>query len=490
MTADPSPHAKRLVVRNTLISFGAQVIGTPLSIAVTAITARFLGADDFGELYLALTFTLLGFQFVEFGHGQVLTGNIARDRSKAGELLGASITWRVAATILVFIVLECLTYPLGYSDHFRTVLALATLQCFMQTLSTACQDSIRGFERTDIGALGQIGTQLLNLALVVPALWIGGGILSVLIAQTIGSALILLLVLHAARRIEFGRLAVSYATIKSLVVQGAPFLAFSLALAIQPSVDAMFLSKLCPPEVVGWHAVARRLLGALLIPASLVISALYPTLSRLFITDRAEYDATTRGALHVTSLLAVPIALSCALYPDIGIQIFSKEAFAQAQQNLVLVSFALYLMYITMALGIALLAAKRQKIWAAVQSICVVVSCLLDPALIAWFQEHHGNGGLGIAAAAGISEVLMVAAAIYLSPRGVFSKDIGMALLRTLAAGVAMGLVALLLRRFSSWIAAPFALSTYVVALWALGGLQRDQLALFLSAFRRKRVEI
>jgi O-antigen/teichoic acid export membrane protein len=490
MTTVPTSSAKRLVFRNTLISFGAQAIGTPISILITAITARYLGAEDYGLLYLAFMMTVLGFQFVELGHGQVLTGDIARDRSRAGDLLGASLAWRVIATLLVTLILEALTFPLGYTPRFRLVLALVVVQCFFQALSTACQDSVRGFERTDVGALGQIGTQLLNLALVVPTLMLGGGILGVLAAQALASAVILLLVLRAMKAVGVGRLRATFADVKSLGIRGFPFLSFSLALALQPSADAMFLSQLSPPEVVGWYAVTRRLTGALVLPAAMVIGALYPTLSRLFVTDMREYQLTTRSAVGATTALAVPVALSCALYPDIGVGIFSKEAYAGAQQNLVVVSFTLYLMYLSMPLGIALIAAKRQKVWAAVQSICVVVSCLLDPLLIPWFQARYGNGGLGIAVASGISEVLMVAAAVWLTPKGVLDRSVAITILRALGAGLAMSVIAFALRRTSSFVAAPAALATYVVALWAVGGLGRSQLDALRGALQRKQVAL
>jgi hypothetical protein len=124
-----------------------------------------------------------------------------------------------------------------------------------------------------------------------------------------------------------------------------------------------------------------------------------------------------------------------------------------------------------------------------VQSLCVVVSCVLDPLLIGWFQKNYGNGGLGVAVAAGVSEVLMVGAAIYLSPKGLLNRALGVSIVRAAGAGLAMGLVAFLLRGFSSFIGAPLAVIAYGLALWAVGGLTRAQLETFRAAFRRKRTQ-
>ena len=46
----------RLVLRNTLMLVGAQLLGMPLSIVLNAMMARYLGPEDFGYIYLASTF--------------------------------------------------------------------------------------------------------------------------------------------------------------------------------------------------------------------------------------------------------------------------------------------------------------------------------------------------------------------------------------------------------------------------------------------------
>ena len=68
-------------------------------------------------------------------------------------------------------------------------------------------------------------------------------------------------------------LSVRKAELKSLVRVGMPFVFLNLATALQPNVDAVFLSKLAPAEVMGWFAVSRRLVGVLLFPASALIGA-------------------------------------------------------------------------------------------------------------------------------------------------------------------------------------------------------------------------
>jgi O-antigen/teichoic acid export membrane protein len=481
-----SPNPRRLVLRNTLISLGAQVVGTPLSILLTAVMARYLGASDFGQIYVAWMLASFGFLVVEWGQGAVLTGSVARDRTAAGRLLGTALLWRCVAAVLVYGLLTVGCAVLRYPREFQIVLVLVVAQCLFQSLASACQDTVRGFERTDIGAYGQVAQQLLAAVLVVPTLMLGGRLRGVLVAQAASSALVLAFVWRSLQLVGTGRLAVSRDALKALVVQGTPFMLFSFSMTLQPNVDAVLLSKLAPGEVVGWHAVSRRLIGALVLPASLIVGALYPTLSRLYGEDRSAYTETVRSALRATIVLAVPIALGCALYPDLGVLLYSRKSYGPAQANLVVLSGFLLLMYVSMPLGIAILAAGRQKAWAAAQFLCVIVSSVLDPLLIPWFQARMGNGGLGVCVASVVSEVLMVGAGVWLAPVGFFDRGFARGILRGLCAGGAMTAVAMALSRVTSFVAAPIAVGSYVISLWAMGGLGGQQVALLREALSRK----
>src|SRR3954470_6266845 len=93
----PAQDPRRLVLKNTMILMLGQFLGMPLSMLVTGTLGRYLGAAAYGLIYIAQTQTGLGFLFVDWGQGAVMSGEIARDRSRAGLLLGTLLAWRVMA---------------------------------------------------------------------------------------------------------------------------------------------------------------------------------------------------------------------------------------------------------------------------------------------------------------------------------------------------------------------------------------------------------
>jgi O-antigen/teichoic acid export membrane protein len=240
---------------------------------------------------------------------------------------------------------------------------------------------------------------------------------------------------------------------------------------LQTNVDALLLSKLGSAESVGWHAAARKLVGLLIFPATALINALYPTLCRLHLQDPPAYRATAAGALHLTALAVMPVALSCALFPDVGIRIFSEQSYGPAADNLRILAAYILLVYFSMPLGCALTAAGRQHAWAAAQLACLVVGSMLDVLLIPWFQTHYSNGGLGVCVATLTSEVVMVTVGIRLLPAGVLDRALIRKLLAALLGAACMAGVAWVLRGFNSFVAAPPALAAYGLGVWCSGGI-------------------
>jgi O-antigen/teichoic acid export membrane protein len=477
----------RLVAKNTFYLTASQALTVPIAILVNAALARFLGPADFGFIYLASTLCAFGFLVVNWGHDSALPALVARDRSRAGALLGSSIVWRLVFSVVVYLLLSLGCKLLGYDADLQWALGLTFLITGLAALIAACKDTIRGFERTDIPAYVHVGQQFLTAALVVPALFLGGRLRMSLFVQIPASALVLALTWRALRPVGIGALSYQRSALKALTIEGTPFVFFGLAAALQPNIDAVFLSKLAPSEVMGYFAVSRRLIGVLLFPAGSLVSALYPTLCRLHVEDHAGFTRVTRGAFSSVALLSVPVAMGCFLYPEIGVSMFSRKSFGAAEDNLRILSVFLFLLYFSMPLGACVLAAGRQKAFSLVQALCVLVSLVLDPILVPIFQRRHGNGGLGICVAAVISEALVVACGVGLTPRGVFERGLLRSLSLAAVAGGLMALAARLMRPFlSPFLAAPLSLVVYVVALWLTGAIDKAQLAAVKAIVARK----
>ena len=474
------------VFRSAGLVVVARVIAMPLSILVNAVAARFLGAGDFGLLYQALTFSSLVFLFVEWGQPNVLMSKVATRGAAAGELLGSGIASRASAAVIAGGVIPLICVLAGYDREFVLVLSLTMLTATFVTLSGACQDVLRGFERAHVAAGSYLGWQLLSAAVVVPTLLLGGGLYGLLAAQAAAAAAGFIFLLKVLPGLQVPRLSVRTDTMRELLRNGRPFLVFGLVLMLQPMIDAAMLSKLAAPQAMGWYGAARKLVGALTFPASALILALYPTLCRLRMESMEAFRSNAAEALYVVAVAVAPVALGCALFPELGVALFGRHSYGPTAGDLRVLALYLFLVYFSMPIGSCLFASGRQSAWTLVQAGCVVVSLVLDPPLIHWSQEHWGNGGLGVCAAAVVSEILVVSGGPVLLPAGILAKVPRAKIGLVLASALAMAAVATALRQLDEILRACLAVLAYGLCLQISGAFDFFKLRTFLGSLRAR----
>ena len=238
-----------------------------------------------------------------WGHEALLPAVIARDHSVAGKMLGSSLAWRAVLSVAVYLLLALGCYLANYPAEVQWALALTALLSTTNSMTAAYKDTIRGLERTDIPAYAHVAQQVIGTILVCLVLFAGGKLNAALLAQTIAAAIVLVATVRSLRSVGVERITADWAPVKTLTIGGVPFMALGFAMALQPSIDALFLSKMAPPEVMGWFGVTRRLVGALILPATALLSALYPTLCRLHGTDMNAFRRATSGALRSVSVV-------------------------------------------------------------------------------------------------------------------------------------------------------------------------------------------
>ena len=178
-------------------------------------------------------------------------------------------------------------------------------------------------------------------------------------------------------------------------------------------------------------------------------------------------------------VIAAPAALGTYMFAHEAVAlVYGADAFAPAASNLRIMSPFVFIVFVDVTLGTAIIAANRQTWWAGVKAACVLLGIGLNLLLIPWTQARFGNGGLGASVATVASEAGMVAAALVLIPRGVLNRSVLRDVGRVAGAGAAMTAVALLLRWLGPEIAMAASTVAYTLILFALGGVSRGDLIL------------
>ncbi len=447
----PAPEPSSEVVRpfaalsrNVFYLVMGQAGTTAVSVFLSAALARNLGAVDFGLLYLVTTMTTFAYAVVEWGQHLYVTREVARAPARAGELLGSAIAFRAASAAAVAGPAVLLAWALGYPARTLGLYAILLGAYFPVSIVQTLSLVLRGRERMELDALLSISAKALAFGATVVALALGGRVLSVIVAQGLAATLAAGAAFSLVRAMRLPSPRIATTAMRELLVGGAPIVALNAAILAQPYLDAIVLSKLAPPAVMGWHAAAKTFMAAFVTPAAILASAAYPRLSRAA-PDRAAFGHELRTAIRPLVWVAAGATSATYLLADVAIgAVYGRAGYAPAVTALEWFAPALLLFFVDILLGHACVAVGKTKAFALAKAGAVIISTALDVALVPWFQARAGNGVLGVVVSLVLSEFVMITAATVLLPRGTLrgiASDIGRAVLA--AAGGPVLLMAL-----------------------------------------------
>lgn len=484
--ADRSATA-RIVAKNTLWLIGGQLVGMPLTVLVNAVMARRLGAEDYGLLFLVITMAGFAGTFSEFGQSGASQRAIARERAAAGMLVSSALSLRMMAFAVAHVVLGVSAWLLAYQPVVLIGLVIASVHTFLLQFGSTAALAARAFERSDFVAKHTLFYQLASAGLALPVLFLGGGLLQVLVAYLCAGAAAAWLDWRLLKRLGIRLKRPVRAVVRLLAKEGLGFLFLSGVIVLQWNINVVMLSKMTDAEDMGWYAASQRLVGFLIFPCAAVTASLYPTLCRLLAESQEEALRTARTALQIVSWIGLPMAIGCGLFPDIGIQIFSQESFGPAESNLRVAALTVFILYFVMTLATYLNSLGLQRTWALLQLGSVCVSSVLNLAFVPLFRAVYGNGGLGVVTATLVSEALLVVGGLWIAPRGILDRAYFRSLGWALLSGLGMIVVGASLRELtSSWVAAPLAICVYLIGLRWTGILNSETLATLKDMLRRR----
>lgn len=479
------PGSSASLARNAFHLVAGQAATMVLGILFSAALGRTLGAGDFGLYFLISSFSTFALVLVDWGQQYFGIREVARTPERGPELLGTGLLLRALGTGLVAIPAGLTAWALGYDGRtiaFSVAFIVLNLPFF---LAQGFGIVFRGRDRMGLDATVSVVNRAAGLLLAVLALWLGLGLGGVVVAQGLAGAAALLAAMLLYRRLGGGRLRVSRATAREILVGGTAIVAIGLAVYVQPYLDAVLLSKMVPTHVVGWYGAAKTIMGTLLAPSLILGAAAYPRLSRAAVDRnlfRREFATAQRPMLWLGGLGSV----GTWMFADFAINlVYGHRGFGPAALVLKIYGVAMFLVFVDVLIGTALTAVGKATPFAVVKVASVVLAVPLEVLFIPRFQARLGNGGVGVTLAAAISELVMFAGGLALMPRGSVGRAVFLDGARALGAAGLTGLVVHLAAPFGPWAGIPICIVSFTGLSFATGLLRRDDLRFFRELLGR-----
>lgn len=408
----------RLLVRNVSYLGIGQVASTALGVLLTAVVGRALEPAQLGFLYIVTAIGSFVVVIVDWGQGTYLIRELARGRVDESELIGSALLIRLPTTVVSSIIAVVVALALGYNGQVVALTLLVMVTAVPATIFAPFDYSFRGKDRMDLDVFATIAGKVVIVVATAIALSVGGGLAEVILMQGAGSLTALVVAAIAARRLGIKIKAPTLGTFRELLAHGAPLTAFGLVLASQPFVETLLLSAFTGPAVVGWYGAFRSIFGIVISPATIMLAATYPELSRASrsLPDlRRMIDATGR----ILFIAAAFTSSALYLFADHMVAIiYGHGRFEQTASLLRVSAIFVPLLFLVLVLASAMTAVGRNKAMVGISIVRVAFCVILSWLLIDYWQHRFGNGGIALVIVAGVAEIPAVIACLTLLPRG------------------------------------------------------------------------
>jgi len=438
--------AQQTIAKNVLVLMGTQAITWGLTLLLTIFLPRYLGAAAIGKFHFANSLWAIVAIVATFGMNTLLTKEVAREPGRLPGLVANSLVLRTILFVLGSAGVTGFLLFFDYPPETRQVVYLFGLAYFIWQLTGASQAALGGLERMEYSSLGNVTGKVVNTALGITLLLMGQGVLVIAAVSVMGAlanTAVQYFFLARLRHTSNYRPASSgdrlhLKAMGHLLRAGFPYLLSSIFLVIYMQFDIVIISLLLDDQSVGWYGAADQLFGTLLFVPTVMMTAVFPALSRMYTTAPDSLRQVTRKSFDLLIVLAIPIGLGILVVANPVVVLLFGEEFAPSGPILALMGIVLILTYLNVLTGRFLISMDRQNQWTVVIAVAAAATLPLDLLLVPWCHQTFGNGGIGGAISFIITETGMLAAGLALLPRGTLGRENVRLALRALAAGLVM----------------------------------------------------
>ena len=304
----------RRVAKNSLAPMLLNLFNRGIDFAFAALMLRILRPENAGNFYFAVVVVGWFEILTNFGLNTLLTREVSRDHSQANRYLVNTSILRLRlaglSAPLVLLVILVWSGVFTLTPETAVVVVLLAIAQLPSSLSYGLTAVFYSYEKAEYPAAISVVTVLLKVALGVPALLLGWGIVGLAAISVIVNLFTLLILSRLSFRLFFRpHREGDPALRRAMLRESFPLMLNHLLATLFFKIDVPLLQWLQGSTVVGLYSAAYKWVDALnIIPAYSTI-ALFPVMSRQADEDKAALLRSYTIGIKLLVALALPLAV-------------------------------------------------------------------------------------------------------------------------------------------------------------------------------------
>ena len=274
------------------------------------VIARYYGPETFGSFATAYTLSMVFLLLGDFGFDLLITTEIARNRDKSVEIIKRFFPVKVLFTSLALILLISTSLILPSSVSTRVLVLILSLNMVFTTLTNFFYAVFKGIERFQYEA--KI-TFFINVLLLIGAFLFAKFRFQIFVIAVIMVVVRLIGMIMAFKKankvLDLSHIKFSFTNVKNEIKQVSYFGLEMLFAAIYFQIDTVLLNSIKGEAISGLYQAAIRLLVIILIIPDIIVSAIFPTITRLYSNGDIKWKKLGKLFFKILFLTGLPIVL-------------------------------------------------------------------------------------------------------------------------------------------------------------------------------------
>lgn len=456
---------KKAIFMNTASQVVVRIAGLFFTLISVKLISNYFGTIGTGEFNTISTYTSFFIVFADLGLFSVTVREVVKNPSKEKQIIANVFVVRLITALIAAIAAAVIVFLTGYNSDIKLGTLIAAGFIFFNLLSSIYDVILQTRLQMQFSALAEFISKLVTLIALTLIVHYHGSFLYLAGTITLNGALILIIKWFFARRfLAFGP---AYNPKVALWItnlawpMGIVFILNNLYFKIDTLI--LFITK--GAAEVGIYSVAYKVLEVTTFVGSYYANALKPLFSRN-ITDNKIYLANiVRKSATVMLLLSLPITILGAAFPKEIILFLSNSEFTPGSTTLVILTFALPLIYLDTLLGEILVASDERRLLMKIAIFILSFNFLANLLII----PHYSYLGAGVTTV--ISEFLLLLINLHYTRKIVHYRLDWQKITLIVVASLIMLIFALLIRHLKLHFLILMAISSivYVLAIYAFG---------------------
>ncbi len=382
----------RAIAWNTGVQAAGKVLSTALGVAIIALMTRHLGTQGFGYYATANAFFQIFALVLDLGINVMIVqmlGEHKGDTAYEHRAVSATMTLRILTALILFGIAPFIGLLFPYALPVKLALFAIWISFFCASLNQVVIGVQQRHLKMHIVAIAEIiGRAILFIGLLT-AIWIGWGLIPIVLFVSLGSAVNLILNWGIARKYASFAWNLDLDFWKELLTRSWPIGVSILFNLLYFKGDIFILSLARSAEEVGIYSAAYRVLEILITFPFMLAGVTLPLMAHAWKRkQKTEFKTLIRQSFQVMALIALPLVAGTMLVGTQAMIWISGPEFVVSGTILKILALATGLIYIGTISSHVVVAIDAQRkmlpIYIIVAIITLILYILLIPPFGIW----------------------------------------------------------------------------------------------------------